>query len=209
MAGFIAASEGGAVTTLGRGGSDYTATLVGAALGAREVQIWTDVAGVLTADPHIVKGARTIPWLSYAEAATLAFFGAKVLHPKTIEPLVGQRIPLRVCNSRAPEEPGTLVCAGADSSPHTDKAITHQLGANGGGPGEAPRHGPIVERGRALICMVGGGLREAPAVAARVAHALTNMNALFVKHEVSDVLLLDVDEDRSCEAVTRLHAAFF
>src|SRR5207244_3555886 len=77
---------GGRNRTLGRGGSDYTAALVGAALAAREIQIWTDVSGVLTADPRVVPGARPIPRLSYAEAAELAYFGAKVLHPKTIEP---------------------------------------------------------------------------------------------------------------------------
>ncbi|MBA2737672.1 MAG: aspartate kinase, partial [Pyrinomonadaceae bacterium] len=88
LGGFIAASRGGETTTLGRGGSDYSAALVGAALRAREIQIWTDVTGVLTCDPRICPEARTLKTLSYEEAAELAYFGAKVLHPKTIQPAV-------------------------------------------------------------------------------------------------------------------------
>ena len=99
----------GAATTLGRGGSDYTAALIGAALDAREIQIWTDVTGFLTADPRVVPHARPIAHLSYAEAAELAYFGARVLHPKTIQPAVERGIPVRVCNSRFPTEPGTLI----------------------------------------------------------------------------------------------------
>src|SRR5205085_63502 len=86
LGGYIAATADGITTTLGRGGSDYSAALVGAALDAQEIQIWTDVSGVLTADPRVVPGARTVASLSYAEAAELAYFGAKVLHPKTIQP---------------------------------------------------------------------------------------------------------------------------
>src|SRR5205807_2265376 len=105
LGGFIAATLDGQTTTLGRGGSDYTAALVGACLAAREIQIWTDVSGVLTSDPRIVPGARPIPRLSYAEAAELAYFGAKVLHPKTIEPATARHIPVRICNSLAPDDP--------------------------------------------------------------------------------------------------------
>jgi aspartate kinase len=128
LGGFIGASLDGATTTLGRGGSDYTAALIGAALSAREIQIWTDVSGVLTADPRVVKGSRTIPRMSYAEAAELAYFGAKVLHPKTIQPAVEQRIPVRICNSRAPQDAGTLVCSETEMSPLTVKAIAHKTG---------------------------------------------------------------------------------
>ena len=110
LGGFIATSKNGVPTTLGRGASDYTATLVSAAIGARETQIWTDVDGILTADPNVVESARSIACLSYAEAAELSRFGAKVLHPKSIEPLAEQNLPLRVFNSRSPEFPGTLVC---------------------------------------------------------------------------------------------------
>ncbi len=128
LGGFIAASRDGSTTTLGRGGSDYTAALIGAALDAREIQIWTDVAGVLTADPRVVPNARTVPRMSYREAAELAYFGAKVLHPKTIQPAVDSSIHVRICNSRAPEKAGTIVCAATEAAPHTVKAIAHKTG---------------------------------------------------------------------------------
>jgi aspartate kinase len=130
LGGFIAANGRGVTTTLGRGSSDYTATLVAAALGAREAQIWTDVNGVLTADPRLIETARTVPRLSYGEAAQLARFGAKVLHPKSIQPVARRGIPLRICNSRAPGEAGTLVCGGAEAAGGAVKAITHQTGVN-------------------------------------------------------------------------------
>lgn len=109
LGGFIGMSRGGATTTLGRNGSDYTAALVGAALRADEIQIWSDVTGILTADPRLVREALTVPTLSYAEAEALSHFGAKVLYPKTIQPAAAQNIPLRICNSLAPAEPGTLI----------------------------------------------------------------------------------------------------
>ena len=126
LGGFVGATRSGATTTLGRGGSDYTATLVGAALHACEIEIWTDVAGAMTADPRLFPGASTIPHLSYEEAATLAYFGGKVLHPKTVRPIVAQGIPLHILNSRAPEERGTLVSAETGQCPLVVKAITHK-----------------------------------------------------------------------------------
>jgi aspartate kinase len=128
LGGFIGSTEQGVTTTLGRGGSDYTAALVGAALNAQEIQIWTDVSGVLTADPRIVANARTIPILSYQEAAELAYFGAKVLHPKTIQPAIDKNIPVRVCNSRAPQDAGTLIVSESAAAPQTIKAIAHKNG---------------------------------------------------------------------------------
>ncbi len=128
MGGFIAGSRGGETTTLGRGGSDYSAALVGAALGAREIQIWTDVTGVLTTDPRIVPEARTLSVLSYEEAAELAYFGAKVLHPKTIQPAVDFSIPVRVCNSHAPEERGTMILARSEVSENKIKSIAYKKG---------------------------------------------------------------------------------
>ena len=103
ITGYIAATEQGVTTTLGRGGSDYTAAIVGAGLGADEVWVWSDVDGILTADPNIVPQARTLAELSYAEAADLAYYGADVLHPKTIGPVVEAGIPLRLLNSFAPQ----------------------------------------------------------------------------------------------------------
>src|SRR6202041_4212051 len=105
--GFIGATAEGVLTTLGRGGSDYSATILGGALSADEVIIWTDVNGVLTADPRLVPEARTIPVISYREAAELAFFGAKVLHPKTLNPVMRAAIPVWIRNSFAPERAGT------------------------------------------------------------------------------------------------------
>ena len=128
LGGFIGSTARGVTTTLGRGGSDYSAAIVGAALNAREIQIWTDVSGVLTADPRVVPKAQTIPILSYQEAAELAYFGAKVLHPKTIQPAIDKSIPVRVCNSRAPREGGTLIVAQSESTPQTVKAIAHKNG---------------------------------------------------------------------------------
>ena len=109
LGGFIGATQQGATTTLGRGGSDYTAALIGALIGASEIQIWTDVTGVLTADPRVVPHAYTVETLSYGEAAELAYFGAKVLHPKTIHPAIVNAIPVRICHSRRPEAQGTVV----------------------------------------------------------------------------------------------------
>ena len=109
ITGFIAATEAGVTTTLGRGGSDYTAAIVGAGLNADEVWIWSDVNGILTADPNLVTRARTLRELSYAEAADLAYYGADVLHPKTIRPVIEHTIPLRIMNSFNPEDPGTWI----------------------------------------------------------------------------------------------------
>jgi aspartate kinase len=128
LGGFIGSTKKGVTATLGRGGSDYSAAIIGSALEAREIQIWTDVAGVLTADPRIVSNARTIPVLSYQEAAELAYFGAKVLHPKTIQPAIDCRIPVRVCNSRAPAEAGTLIVAESEATAQTVKAIAYKNG---------------------------------------------------------------------------------
>lgn len=128
MGGFIAASRSGETTTLGRGGSDYSAALIAAALRAKELQIWTDVTGVMTSDPRIAPKAYTIPTLSYEEAAELSYFGAKVLHPKTIQPAVNFAIPVRVCNSWKPSEIGTMVLAESGESPNKIKSIASKKG---------------------------------------------------------------------------------
>jgi len=107
--GFIGATPDGIVTTLGRGGSDYSASIFGAALNAEEIQIWTDVNGILTADPSILPEAQPIPELSFDEASELAYFGARVLHPSTILPAVRKNIPVRVLNSKSPDQEGTLI----------------------------------------------------------------------------------------------------
>jgi aspartokinase/homoserine dehydrogenase 1 len=124
VTGFIGATIDGVLTTLGRGGSDYSATILGAAIGADEIIIWTDVDGVLTADPRLVADARTIPEISYREATELAYFGAKVLHPKTLRAVVRQGIPVWIRNSFAPEKTGTKITPTGRSNGGGVKALT-------------------------------------------------------------------------------------
>lgn len=119
ITGYVGATEKGVTTTLGRSGSDYTAAIVGAGLDADEVWIWSDVNGILTADPNIVPQARTLTELSYTEAADLAYYGADVLHPRTIRPVIQRGIPLRIVNSFQPTHPGTLIV----ETPSADRAL--------------------------------------------------------------------------------------
>ena len=259
LGGYIGATAEGVTTTLGRGGSDYSAALVGAALGAREVQIWTDVTGVLTADPRVVADARTIATLSYAEAAELAYFGAKVLHPKTLHPATDRGIPVRVCNARAPEEPGTLVTAQGEGRDGSVKAIAHKSGITVlqisstrmlGAYGFLralfevfDRHRTVVdvvttsevsvsltvddstaladivaelrplgsvsvESDRAIVCVVGEGLRTTPGIAARVFATISDINVSLISQGASRVNLTFIVEDaRVREVVQRLHDA--
>jgi len=261
LGGFIGSTKQGVTTTLGRGGSDYTAALIGAALGVREIQIWTDVTGVLTADPRVVPEAQTIERLSYGEAAELAYFGAKVLHPKTIQPAIENSIPVRICNSRAPQEPGTLVGPETETSPRTIKAIAHKTGVTTvqissarmlGAYGflrklfevfdehrtvvdvvttsevsvslslddasalpaivaELEQLGTVsVENGRAIICVVGEGLRRTPGIAARVFSTISDINVTLISQGASSInVTFAIEEERVKEAVTRLHDEFF
>jgi aspartate kinase len=123
MGGFIAASHDGVTTTLGRGGSDFTASIVGAGIGAEEIQIWTDVDGMLTADPTILRGGHRVKTISFAEAAELAYFGAKVLHPATVVPAIEKNIPVLILNSRRPEVPGTRITNQSVPSSNVVKSI--------------------------------------------------------------------------------------
>ena len=261
LGGFIAATTSGATTTLGRGGSDYTAALVGAALSADEIQIWTDVTGVLTADPRVVPEAQTVERLSYAEASELAYFGAKVLHPKTIQPAIEGSIPVRICNSRAPEQIGTLVGPQTETTDRTIKAIAHKSGVTTvqitsarmlGAYGflralfevferhktvvdvvatsevsvslslddatalpvivtELEQLGTVrVEKGCAIVCVVGEGLRGTPGIAARVFSAISNINVTLISQGASSInFTFAIEEDRVEEAVRRLHKEFF
>jgi len=124
VTGFLGSTPAGELTTLGRGGSDYSATILGAALDADEVIIWTDVDGVLTADPRLVAEAQTIPEISYREAAELAYFGAKVLHPKTLRPVVQAGIPVWIRNSFRPERWGTKITPEGQTIGGGVKALT-------------------------------------------------------------------------------------
>jgi len=124
VTGFIGATKDGVLTTLGRGGSDYSATILGSALDADEVIIWTDVDGLMTADPRLVPDATTIPEISYREAAELAHFGAKVLHPKTLRAVTESAIPLWIRNTFFPERPGTRVTPAGSSTDDGVKGLT-------------------------------------------------------------------------------------
>jgi len=128
VTGFLGCDADGNVTTLGRSGSDYTATILGRALSAEEVEIWTDVSGVLTADPRIVPGAQPVEQLTYAEASELAYYGAKVIHPATIQPAVEKGIPVRILNTLAPSAPGTLIRPGRGRRTHRVTSIASKRG---------------------------------------------------------------------------------
>lgn len=156
VTGFIGATPKGVVTTLGRGGSDYSAALLGALLPADDVWIWTDVDGVMTTDPRLVPEARTIPELTYREVSELAYFGAKVLHPKTIRPVIDAGIGLRVCNTFNPEHPGTRLVADDHKSLRGQiKAVSAIKGLR-----------LITVEGRGMLGVVGVAARTFTAVAA-------------------------------------------
>jgi len=124
--GFIAKCDDGHVTTLGRSGSDYSATIFGAAIAAEEVEIWTDVNGVMTADPSICKKAHSLPRLSFDEASELAWYGAQVLHPATILPAVENGIPVRVLNTMEPDNPGTVITPRGDEGGRLAKSVVYK-----------------------------------------------------------------------------------
>lgn len=159
--GFIGATPEGVISTLGRGGSDYSAGIIGSVLPADEVWIWTDVDGVMTADPRLVSSAKTLPEISYSEIAELAYYGAKVLHPKTIRPLVEAGIRLRICNTFNPSHPGT------------------RLIANGSSNGRAPSGDQVIKavtaiRKQRLVTIEGRGMLGVPGVAARAFGAVAS-----------------------------------
>ena len=156
VTGFIGATPEGITTTLGRGGSDYSAGILGAALPADDVWIWTDVDGVMSADPRAVPQARTIPELTYREIAELAYFGAKVLHPKTIRPVIDAGVGLRICNTFNPDHPGTRLVADNQARRNGEvKAVT-------------------AIHGQRLITIEGRGMLGVPGVAARTFGAVAS-----------------------------------
>ena len=158
ISGFIGATVAGVPTTLGRGGSDFTAAILGQALTADEVWIWTDVDGVMTADPRLVSDARVIPVLSYGEVGELAYFGAAVLHPRTIRPLVDERIPLWIKNTFCPDEEGTRIDAEVTPIAGTVKAVTDI-------------------RGLSMVTVEGRGMLGVPGIAARTFEAVARCQA--------------------------------
>ncbi len=158
VTGFIGATKDGVTTTLGRGGSDYSAAILGNCLDADEVWTWTDVDGVMTADPRMVPDARVIPVLSYSEVGELAYFGAKVLHPRTIRPVIERGIPLWVKNTFNPTCPGTRIVCEPESTPGTVKAVT------------------AIE-GLSMVTVEGRGMMGVPGIAARTFSAVASRGA--------------------------------
>ncbi|HUF34909.1 MAG TPA: aspartate kinase [Gemmatimonadales bacterium] len=262
--GFIGATPDGTPTTLGRGGSDFTAALLGAALPAARVEIWTDVNGLMTADPRIVPSARTLRAASYEEAAELATFGARVLHPATAMPLVRAEIPIVVLNSTRPGEPGTTIGPSAELERLGDSPIRsiswkrgitvvnvrapRMLGAYGFlramfeaferhevvvdvlASGEVSvsltvedrsRLEPVVrelgelgevwvEEGRAIVAVVGIGLRRTPGLASRIFRAVQPANVEVISQGASAInMTFVVREEDGPGVVRRLHAEFF
>ena len=192
VTGFIAATKEGVTTTLGRGGSDYTAAILGASLDSDEIWIWTDVDGVMTADPVVVREARTLPEISYSEAAELSYFGAKVLHPKTILPAVERGIPLRIVNTFNPSHPGTLVVAEAKPSEFAVKGITSI-------------------KGLSLVTVEGRGMLGVPGVAARVftAVAQEGISVLMISQSSSEQNICFIIRQETVDRALRaLEAAF-
>jgi aspartokinase/homoserine dehydrogenase 1 len=191
VTGFIGATREGVLTTLGRGGSDYSATILGAALGADEVWIWTDVDGVMTANPSDVPEARTLAEISYSEASELAYYGAKVLHHKTIIPVMQAGIPLRIRNSFDASRPGTRVTVEGLASGSGVKAITSI---------------PDVS----LVAVSGRGMQGIPGIAARAfgAVAAERANVLMISQASSENnICLVVRSDEAARVVRALSAA--
>jgi aspartate kinase len=264
--GFIGSTIGGAVTTIGRGGSDYSAAIFGAALGVEEIQIWTDVDGMMTADPRIVSEPTRIDVLSFDEAAELAYFGAKVLHPNTIYPAIQKNIPVRVLNSRMPQTAGTLILSKiipgkepleivksiackrgitvinisssrmlmahgflaklfsifADHQKSIDVVSTSEVSVSVTIDNE--EHLPVIQRelekigdvriarDKAIVCVVGEGMKRTPGIAGRIfsALALANVNIEMVSEGASEInLTIVVSGEQVTEAVRALHHEFF
>jgi aspartate kinase len=188
--GFIGATPDGVTTTLGRGGSDYSAAIIGSVLPADDVWIWTDVDGVMTTDPRIVSTARTLPEITYSEIAELAYYGAKVVHPKTIRPVVEAGIGLRICNTFNPSHPGTRLIANSpeDSKPRNGRQVVKAVTAI---------------RKQRLVTVEGRGMLGVPGVAARAfaAVASTGTSVPLITQASSEQSICFAVPDEAAEPV--------
>jgi aspartate kinase len=205
VTGFIGATEKGVTTTLGRGGSDYTAAILGDCLDADEVWTWTDVDGVMTADPLIVPDARVIDSLSYSEVSELAYFGAKVLHPKTILPIVQRNIPLWVKNTFNPTHRGTRIVPDEESPNDRIRAITAIKGENMRAEladGEIKAVTSI--QGLSMVTIEGRGMLGVPGIAARTFSAVAGQGAsvLMISQASSEQSICFVIPSPTVEPVT-------
>jgi aspartate kinase len=266
--GFIGSTRSGATTTLGFEGSDYTAAILGAALSACDIQIWKDVSGLMTADPAIFPGARTVKACTYAEAAELTYFGAKVLHPNAIHPAARSHIPIHIYNSRQPAATGTAITAGLVRCSNPIKSIAYRrpvtIIKTTQDPAQAPRpatgrddflkplldgirRNPFitalssssvtlaveslglddarlrdliqdisslanasVEENRALVTLVGEGLRRDPKLISRLLHAIDDFELGALLHGLSPIMINFIVAERDVEnVVARLHEVCF
>lgn len=262
--GFIGATEEGFTTTVGRGGSDYSAAIFGSYLNAKDIQIWTDVDGMMTADPRIVPEAKLINEISFDEAAELAYFGAKVLHPNTILPAVDKNIPVKILNSRKPEVNGTIIVKESSRGQvsvvksiaskkniivinvsssrmflaygflaklfsifsnykkSVDVVSTSEVSVsvtidNDKDLTEIEKElkeiGDIrIERNKAIVCIVGKGMKQTSGIAAQVFTALANadINIEMISEGASEInITLVVDQNYADDAVRVLHREFF
>ncbi len=195
--GFIGATSEGVITTLGRGGSDYSAAIIGAVLPADDVWIWTDVDGIMTTDPRIVKGARTLSEITYSEVAELAYYGANVLHPKTIRPVVDAGIGLRICNTFNPSHPGTRLIANMPSDLQA-------------------RNGQVVKavtaiRNQRLVTIEGRGMLGVPGVAARAFGAVASTKTsvpLITQASSEQSICFAVPSESAISVINALQAVF-
>ena len=263
VTGFIGKTENGEITTLGRGGSDYTASIVGAAINAEEIQIWTDVNGIMSADPKIVSNAKTLEKVSFAEASELAYFGARVLHPKTILPAINKNIPVKVMNSFNAKNRGTTILNEAGINNQIVKVIAHKknitlinvdskrmLGAYGFlarlfdifdeyrksvdvvSTSEVSVSMTIdneeniknvlreikdiadvgIERNKAIMCVIGEGMRHTLGIAGRTFTALgkNKINVEMISQGASEINITFIVDGRDAEkAVKVLHKEYF
>lgn len=259
--GFIGSTRDGATTTIGRGGSDFSAALVGAGIGAPEIQIWTDVDGIMTADPRLVPDARPVRQMTFTEARELAYFGAKVIHPDTILPAVAKNIPVVIRNSMAPEEPGTTIYPDGFDVPPGIHSLTAkralvlvELATSDPGEGkkiidtamgtfaryDVPIECAVIAEARAsvvvaashwndrlraalesvcdvtmrkeiaLLCLIGSGFRETPALLSGSLAALGSISIRLVAAGSSNhIILAALDERHVDAALVAVHGAVF
>lgn len=263
ITGYIGKSRSGDLTTLGRNGSDYSGSIIGAALDAEEIQIWTDVDGVMTADPTVVATAVPIDTMTFQEASELAYYGGRVLHPSTITPAVEKNIPVRVLNTFRPEHPGTMIVAKDQGRRPGPRAVVHkkdQIIVTVTTPRMLMGHGflarlfdifgdhrivvnmvatsevsvsittdsaqrletavkelrPLgevtVEKGQAIVCVVGEGLKGTKGVAAQIFAAVheADVNVRMISQGSSEVnVAFVVTNEDAHRAVGALHKKFF